>query len=127
MTRALCKNMLFVLRFREHANKRANRATKGKKQCNGHPPCELCNTHTEPWCNPREYLEDPLFNTHVGKSVYALQLKRWFSIFGRESFKVRTRCLRRGANQLLIRARCRCCRELHMFWLWEVLIETSRK
>eukprot|EP00752_Nemacystus_decipiens_P003848 g3540.t1 len=64
------------------------RSTKGPKQCNGHPPCELCNTHTEPWCNPREYLEDPLYNAHVGKSMYALQLRRWFSVFGRESFKV---------------------------------------
>lgn len=83
------QDMFPVVRLCEHANKRASRATKGSKQCNGHPPCELCNTHTEPWCNPREYLEEPIYNAHVGKSIYALQLRRWFGVFGRESFKVR--------------------------------------
>ncbi|CAM9626157.1 unnamed protein product [Scytosiphon promiscuus] len=64
------------------------RTTKGKNQCLGHPPCEICNTHTEPWCNPRDYLDEVLFNAHVGKSMYAMQLQRWFGVFGRESFKV---------------------------------------
>ncbi|CAB1118567.1 unnamed protein product [Ectocarpus sp. CCAP 1310/34] len=64
------------------------RVTKGRKQCNGRPPCELCNTHTEPWCNPRVYLGEILYNAHVGKSVYAMQLRRWFNAFGSENFKV---------------------------------------
>ena len=29
-----------------------------------------------------------MFNAHVGKSVYAMQLQRWFNVFGRENFKV---------------------------------------
>lgn len=29
-----------------------------------------------------------MFNAHVGKSVYVMQLQRWFNVFGRESFKV---------------------------------------
>ncbi|CAM9653464.1 unnamed protein product [Laminaria digitata] len=39
-------------------------------------------------CNPRKFLEMPLFVSHVGKSMFALQLERWFDIFGRENFKV---------------------------------------
>lgn len=39
-------------------------------------------------CNPRDYLESNLYDAHVGKSMYALQLSRWFAFFGRESFKV---------------------------------------
>lgn len=30
-----------------------------------------------------------MFNAHVGKSVYAMQLRRWFEVFGQENFKVR--------------------------------------
>ncbi|CBN74649.1 Sulfotransferase [Ectocarpus siliculosus] len=39
-------------------------------------------------CNPRKFLEVPLYVSHVGKSMYALQLERWFDLFGRENFKV---------------------------------------
>lgn len=39
-------------------------------------------------CNPRKILEMPLFVSHVGKSMYAVQLERWFNLFGRENFKV---------------------------------------
>ena len=30
----------------------------------------------------------PLFVSHVGKSMYPVQLERWFNLFGRENFKV---------------------------------------
>ncbi|CAM9898341.1 unnamed protein product [Ascophyllum nodosum] len=39
-------------------------------------------------CNPRRFLEMPLFVSHVGKSMYPVQLERWFNLFGRENFKV---------------------------------------
>lgn len=39
-------------------------------------------------CNPRKFLESPLYVSHVGKSMYAMQLERWFELFGRENFKV---------------------------------------
>lgn len=39
-------------------------------------------------CNPRQFLEVPLYVSHVGKSMYAMQLERWFDLFGRENFKV---------------------------------------
>eukprot|EP00752_Nemacystus_decipiens_P004724 g4307.t1 len=39
-------------------------------------------------CNPRKFLENPLYVSHVGKSMYAMQLERWFDLFGRENFKV---------------------------------------
>ncbi|CAN0275443.1 unnamed protein product [Pylaiella littoralis] len=39
-------------------------------------------------CNPRKILENPLYVSHVGKSMYAMQLERWFDLFGREKFKV---------------------------------------
>lgn len=39
-------------------------------------------------CNPRKFLENPMYISHVGKSMYALQLERWFTLFGRENFKV---------------------------------------
>eukprot|EP00903_Cladosiphon_okamuranus_P016125 g14881.t1 len=39
-------------------------------------------------CNPRTFLESPLYVSHVGKSMYAMQLERWFDLFGRENFKV---------------------------------------
>lgn len=41
-----------------------------------------------PSCNPRNFLEMPLFVSHVGKSMYAMQLQRWFDLFGRDNFKV---------------------------------------
>lgn len=39
-------------------------------------------------CNPADFLEDNLYDAHVGKSAYALQLVRWFAVFGRDKFKV---------------------------------------
>lgn len=35
-----------------------------------------------------DFLENNLYDAHVGKSAYALQLARWFAVFGRENFKV---------------------------------------
>lgn len=32
-----------------------------------------------------------MFNAHVGKSMYAMQLRRWFNVFGRKNFKVRAK------------------------------------
>ncbi|CAN0193841.1 unnamed protein product [Scytosiphon promiscuus] len=40
------------------------------------------------FCNPRSFLESPLYVSHVGKSMYAIQLERWFDLFGPENFKV---------------------------------------
>lgn len=39
-------------------------------------------------CNPRDYLETNLYDAHVGKGLYAMQLSRWFAVFGKENFKV---------------------------------------
>lgn len=39
-------------------------------------------------CNPRKFLETPLYVSHVGKSMYPVQLERWFNLFGRENLKV---------------------------------------
>lgn len=53
------------------------------------PNCvHITVTHTYPRCNPRTFLENPLYISHVGKSMYSSQLERWFSLFGRENFKV---------------------------------------
>lgn len=46
--------------------------------------------HLTPRCNPVDFLEDNLYDAHVGKSAYALQLARWFAVFGRDKFKVHT-------------------------------------
>lgn len=40
-------------------------------------------------CNPHKYMERNQYVAHVGKSMYALQLKRWIDLFGRDSMKVR--------------------------------------
>lgn len=47
-------------------------------------------------CNPRKILENPLYVSHVGKSMYAMQLERWFDLFGREKFKVNSLGATRG-------------------------------
>lgn len=39
-------------------------------------------------CNPSNYLESNMLLAHVGKGLYALQLERWFAMFGRENIKV---------------------------------------
>lgn len=46
-------------------------------------------------CNPRKFLESPLYVSHVGKSMYAMQLERWFDLFGRDNFKVSSAAGRR--------------------------------
>ncbi|CAM9312319.1 unnamed protein product [Ectocarpus fasciculatus] len=39
-------------------------------------------------CHPRAFLEDNMYFSHVGKSMYSLQLERWLDLFGRENVKV---------------------------------------
>lgn len=53
--------------------------------------CALCLCRR---CNPRDFLEDVLYNAHVAKSMYAMQLRRWFDVFGRDSFKVLLLCVK---------------------------------
>lgn len=65
-----------------------------KGRCTAHAAvfrfCEHASIHptTTPRCNPTDFLEDNLYDAHVGKSMYALQLERWFAVFGRDRFKV---------------------------------------
>lgn len=53
-----------------------------------HPPSSAVLPFVASRCNPRKFLESPLYVSHVGKSMYAMQLERWFGLFGRENFKV---------------------------------------
>lgn len=41
-------------------------------------------------CHPQDFLGDihHLFKAHVAKGMYAMQLERWFTLFGRENVKV---------------------------------------
>ncbi|CAM9176068.1 unnamed protein product [Ectocarpus sp. 12 AP-2014] len=39
-------------------------------------------------CNPHAFLEHNMYFSHVGKSIYFLQLERWLDLFGRENVKV---------------------------------------
>ncbi len=39
-------------------------------------------------CYPPDFIGDNLFRAHVAKSMYAIQLERWFTLFGRENIKV---------------------------------------
>ena len=60
-----------------------------------------------------------MFNAHVGKSVYVMQLQRWFNVFGRESFKVGVGSDRGGAvDGGGDASRCRLCL-LKMVLVWE--------
>ena len=58
-------------------------------------------------CNPKRFLESNDYFSHVGKSVYVLQLRRWISLFGQDNVKVRV-----TAPRDCVRARVRvrmCC------------------
>lgn len=40
-------------------------------------------------CNLERFEEKSLRHAHIIKGLYAIQLERWFALFGRENFKVR--------------------------------------
>lgn len=42
-------------------------------------------------CHINQVLDNKMemFRAHIGKGMYALQLERWFTLFGRENIKVR--------------------------------------
>ena len=69
-----------------------------------------------------------MFNAHVGKSVYVMQLQRWFNVFGRESFKVGVGSDRGSAVDGGAvdgggdASRCRLCL-LKMVLVWEVFYD----
>lgn len=52
-------------------------------------------------CNPKRFLEKNDYFSHVGKSVYILQLYRWINLFGRDNVKVCCvpSCLREEGRQ----------------------------
>ena len=49
-----------------------------------------CSSNTDYRCYPQDFIGNKgnLFKAHVAKSMYAIQLERWFTLFGRENVKV---------------------------------------